>query len=54
MTGRVLLLDMANPGTCAFGAEVGFQLTPTFILFDAQGNEVKRWQGRPPPVSELQ
>ncbi len=51
-TGQVLLLDMANPGTREFGAQVGFEFTPTFILYDAQGNEVQRWR-RPPELSEL-
>lgn len=50
--GQVLLLDMANPGTREFGAQVGFEFTPTFILYDAQGNEVQRWR-RPPALSEL-
>jgi len=27
--------------------------TPTFVLFDGQGKEVKRWQ-RPPSLSELE
>lgn len=52
-TGQVLLLDMANPGTREYGAEVGFQFTPTFILYDAAGDEVRRWQGRPPDLGEL-
>ncbi len=50
--GWVLLLDMANPGTRQFAAEVGFEFTPTFILYDAQGNEVQRWR-RPPDLGEL-
>jgi hypothetical protein len=51
-TGQVLLLDMANPGAREFGAQVGFEFTPTFILYDAQGNEVQRWR-RAPQLSEL-
>jgi hypothetical protein len=50
--GQLLKLDMANPGTREFGAQVGFEFTPTFILYDAQGNEVRRWR-RAPEVSEL-
>jgi hypothetical protein len=51
--GQVLLLDMANHGTRDYGAQVGFQFTPTFILYDAAGDEVRRWQGRPPELAEL-
>ena len=52
-TGHVIRLDMANQATRAFGTEVGFQLTPTFILFDGAGKELKRWQTRPPVLNEL-
>jgi thioredoxin-related protein len=51
-TGQLLKLDMINPSTREFGAQVGFELTPTFILYDAQGNEVQRWR-RPPTLEEL-
>ena len=52
-TGQVLPLDMINPATRAFGKEVGFETTPLFVLFDAQGNELRCWQGRPPMLGEL-
>ncbi len=52
-TGQVIKLDMLNPATRAFGSEVGFQLTPTFILFDGAGKELKRWRTMPPELSEL-
>lgn len=51
--GQVLPLDMSNPATREFGKEVNFQVTPLFILFDAQGEELRRWQGRPPLIGEL-
>lgn len=52
-TGQVLMLDMANAGTREFGTQVGFQFTPTFILYDASGVEVRRWQSKVPALSEL-
>lgn len=51
-TGQLLLLDIASPGTRDFAAQVGFDFTPTFILYDAQGNEIRRWR-RAPELSEL-
>ena len=52
--GQVVTLDVMDPQIRAFGAEVGFEVTPTFILFDAQGDEVQRWVGRAPSLDELQ
>ncbi len=37
-----------------YGYEVGFEATPTFILYDAEGNEWQRWVGRAPSLAELQ
>jgi thioredoxin-related protein len=52
-TGQVIKLNMMNPATREFGAEVGFQFTPTFILFDGEGKELKRWRSQPPELGEL-
>ena len=52
-TGQVVTLDIMEPPIRRFGAEVGFEATPTFILFDGQGNEVQRWIGRAPGLEEL-
>ncbi len=52
--GQVVTLDVMDPQIRAFGTEVGFEVTPTFILFDAQGDEVQRWIGRAPGLDELQ
>jgi hypothetical protein len=52
--GRVVTLDIMQPQIREFAYEVGFEVTPTFILFDAQGSEVKRWVGRAPSLDELQ
>ncbi|MER2599425.1 MAG: hypothetical protein ABTQ73_07895 [Caldilineales bacterium] len=52
--GKVVTLDVMEAPIRQFGAEVGFEVTPTFILFDPQGRELKRWTGRIPTVGELQ
>lgn len=51
--GRVVTLDVMDPQIRQFGVEVGFEVTPTFILLDAQGDEVQRWVGRAPNLEEL-
>jgi hypothetical protein len=45
-----LLLARANE---AFARELGVERTPTYVLFDAAGQEVKRWVGRVPAAAEL-
>lgn len=52
-TGQVVTLDIMEPPIRQFGYEAGFEVTPTFILFDAQGNELRRWVGRAPGLDEL-
>lgn len=52
--GRVVTLDVMDPQIRRFGDEVGFEITPTFILYDTQGQELGRWVGRAPTVEELQ
>lgn len=54
MDGQVVTLDVMDPQIRQYGAEVGFEVTPTFILFDVQGNELRRWVGRAPRLEELQ
>lgn len=51
--GQVIRLDVTTPVGRAFGARHGFKFTPTFILFDGDGIEVGRWQGRPPTLQNL-
>jgi hypothetical protein len=51
--GQVVTLDVMDPQIRLYGAEVGFEVTPTFILFDAQGREMQRWIGRVPGLAEL-
>ena len=52
--GHVIRVNVLTPGGRAFAERHGFQATPTFVLFDDQGNQVRRWVGRPPQLSELQ
>ena len=51
--GQVLRLEFSEPAVQAFGSKVGFQVTPTFILYDGQGQEVQRWAGTVPALEEL-
>ncbi len=51
--GQVVTLDVMDPQIRQYGAQVGFEVTPTFILFDAQGQELQRWIGRVPSLIEL-
>jgi hypothetical protein len=52
--GRVLRLEFTEPAVQAFGAKVGFEITPTFILYDGNGQEMGRWVGSPPGLEELE
>lgn len=52
--GRVLRLEFTEPAVRAFGQQVGFEITPTFILYDGHGRELERWLGSPPALEELQ
>jgi hypothetical protein len=51
-TGRVLRVDILNSVGREFARHHDFVGTPTFVLFDGSGTEVKRWQ-RPPSLGEL-
>ncbi len=51
--GTVVTLDVMDSRIREYGDSVGFEVTPTFILFDASGNEVQRWVGRAPALEEL-
>ena len=51
--GWVLRLEFTEPAVQAFGQKVGFEVTPTFILYDGQGQEVGRWMGSPPSLDQL-
>ena len=51
--GRVLRLEFTEPAVRAFSEQVGFETTPTFILYDGTGRELRRWVGSPPGLGEL-
>lgn len=52
--GRVLALNILESGTnWAYYQKLGIKQTPVFILFDAQGREIKRWGGSVPKRDEL-
>lgn len=51
--GAVVTLDVMDGQIREYGDSVGFEVTPTFILFDAAGNELQRWVGRAPALREL-
>jgi len=51
--GQVLRVDVLTPVGREFANQHGFEGTPTFVLFDAAGNEAARWRGRPPELNEL-
>lgn len=42
---RVVHLDARDPDNRAVAAQIGVQMTPTYVLFDAQGSEVWRSSG---------
>ena len=52
--GHVLRLEFTEPAVQAFGEKVGFEITPTFILYDGKGQELGRWVGSPPGPEELE
>ena len=51
--GKIVTLDVMDPQIRQYGDEVGFEVTPTFILYDAAGNELQRWVGRAPSIDDL-
>jgi hypothetical protein len=48
----LIRVDILTPIGRAFADRHRFEGTPTFVLFDGSGNEVKRWR-RPPSIGEL-
>lgn len=51
--GKIVTLDVMDPQIRQFGDAVGFEVTPTFILYDVTGSEVQRWVGRAPALQDL-
>jgi len=52
-SGQVVTLDVMDPRIRSYAEEVGFEVTPTFILYDPQGQEVRRWIGQTPDLDQL-
>jgi hypothetical protein len=53
--GRILRLNLFFSETVndRFAKEMKVERTPTYILFDAQGEEVKRWVDKAPALADL-
>jgi len=43
-TGQVLRVDILSPVGREFARRHDFTGTPTFVLFDGEGAQLKRWQ----------
>lgn len=56
-TGKVLRLNVGefvgSKANQRFADRIGVQTTPTFILFDKDGQEQCRWVGEAPTLSDL-
>ena len=53
-TGRILRLNLLwGEVNQQFSKEMKVERTPTWILFDAEGNEVDRWVDNLPSLEEL-
>ena len=52
-SGRVLRLNTWSEVNKKYADGVGVMNTPTFILYDQLGQEVRRWHGAAPDIGEL-
>jgi hypothetical protein len=52
-TGRVLRLNTVSEVNRQYADHIGVTDTPTFILFDSSGQELRRWSREAPTVAEL-
>jgi DTW domain-containing protein YfiP len=52
-SGRTVRLNTANDVNRAYAESIGVADTPTFILFDASGQEQQRWLRVAPTIEEL-
>ena len=52
-TGRVMWLNTESEVTRAYAEQIGVADTPTFILFDPSGQELRRWSREAPTLAEL-
>ena len=52
--GRIFRLNLVDDGPQQeFAGSLGVTDSPTFILLDGAGKEVRRWVGEEPKVAEL-
>jgi len=51
--GRVLRLNILSTVNKEYAKTIGVERTPTFLLFDAQGQELRRWLDKAPRLDEL-
>ena len=51
--GRVLRVNIIYKVSREYAERIGVKQTPTFLLFDAEGREVRRWVGEAPTAAEL-
>jgi thioredoxin-related protein len=51
--GRVLRLNVIHETVKMYADSLQIKYTPTFILFDEKGREMKRWVGTAPELTDL-
>lgn len=51
--GRVLRLNTVSEVTKQYAEQIGVADTPTFILYDPTGKEMRRWSRQVPTAAEL-
>jgi hypothetical protein len=52
-TGRVLRLNTASEVNKRYAEQIGVTDTPTFVLLDPSGRELRRWTREVPAAAEL-
>jgi DTW domain-containing protein YfiP len=52
-SGRVVRLNTTSEVTKKYAEKINVKDTPTFILFDAAGKELRRWNREAPKLAEL-
>ena len=52
-SGRVLRLNVSSETVKMYADSLEIKQTPTFILFDQKGREIKRWVGTAPKLTDL-
>ncbi|HEV3143143.1 MAG TPA: hypothetical protein VGZ47_04585 [Gemmataceae bacterium] len=52
-SGRVVRLNTISEVTKKYAEKINVKDTPTFILFDAEGKEQRRWSREAPKLADL-